>query len=342
MTSADKAEPHPPPGTRSLAVPWPLLGLLAILVSFAVLLDSKGQLINFLKLPNLQGLLHQASVPALVSLGMLLVIISGGIDLSVGMVVGLSTVCMMLVYNSTQASTESVAWASLAAVLTGVGVGGLCGLVNGLSVTQLRVSPFVATLGMFGMAYGLAVWLAPGGRPVAFKGDRPDWVKALEKAGHDIWLFNPGVWGTVILAGIVLVLLRRTVFGRHVYAIGSNEAAARLCGVPLVATRLGVYTLAGLLTGCAAVLMFARSNSGDPKIGQGLELNVIAAVVVGGASLAGGRGTVPGTLFGVLLLATLERALNFSNTNLELKNILFGAIVVLSTALRQWQRRAAD
>jgi ribose transport system permease protein len=288
MTREEKADATDSPLARSWTVPWPLLGLLVILASFTILLDSQNQLGNFLSWPNLQAMLHQASVPALLALGMLVVIISGGIDLSVGRVVGLSTVCMMLVYNATRESTSSVAWASLAAVATGIGVGGLCGLVNGLSVTWLRVTPFVATLGMFGVAFGLGTWLAR--RPVPFPGtDHPEWVQALEQADHRYLMFDPGVWVTLIMAGVVLLLLRRTVFGRYVYAIGSNESAARLCGVPLTATRLGVYTLAGLLTGCAAVLVFARNNSGDARLGQGLELNVIAAVVVGGASLAGGH-----------------------------------------------------
>jgi ribose transport system permease protein len=343
MSDDPKGVPAEPAPAWRFAVPWPLLGLLVILAVFAVLLYRNYQLENFLSWGNVQGLLYLASMPALIGLGMLLVIVSGGIDLSVGSVVGLVTVTTMLTHNEVLARTGSAALAGWSAVAAGVATGGLCGLTNGLAVTGLRVSPFVATLGMFGVAYGLAVWLLPGGRPVTFAdGTRPGWVRAVQSASPEGWAgVSPVVWGTLALAGLVALLLRRTVFGRYVYAVGSNEATARLCGVPVTATKLGVYALAGLLTGCAGVLVFARISSGDANAGRGQELNVIAAVVVGGASLTGGRGTVAGTLLGVLALAALERAVNFLEATVELKYILVGVIVVVSTALSQWQRRPA-
>jgi ribose transport system permease protein len=316
----------------------PALGLLALLGLFVLLLAWRGQLGNFLSLPNLQVLLHKSSVPAVVALGMLLVIVSGGIDLSVGSVVALVTVVAMQAYRNLEEDTGSVGLASLAAVGAGVGVGGLAGLVNGLVITRLGVTPFVATLGMLSVARGMAVWLA-GRSLISFRGERPGWVDALARAKAGVLVFDPGVWSVAVLAVLAAVLLRTTVFGRHCYAVGSNETAARLCGVAVERHRVLVYLLAGLLTGWAGILVFAHGNSGDPNAAVGLELDVIAAVVIGGASLAGGQGTVAGTLLGVLILGVLENGVSFFSVPVEAKYVLIGVIVVVNTALSRWQRR---
>jgi ribose/xylose/arabinose/galactoside ABC-type transport system permease subunit len=293
---------------------------------------------------------------------MLLIIVSGGIDLSVGSVVALVTVVTMqtyrLVYNGPEYAlpegwvsalarrgllwegTGSALWASVAAVPTGVLLGGLCGLCNGLLVTRLRLAPFVATLGMMSIARGLAVWLA-GRRRITFRGPRPGWVDALSRASSDWLVFDPGVWSVALLALVMAAVLRLTVFGRYIYAIGSNEATARLCGIRVERNKVALYTLAGLLAGWAGVLLLAHTNGGDPSAAVGLELDVIAAVVIGGASLSGGQGTVSGTLLGVLILGVLENGVSFFDLPVEVKYILIGAIVVVNTALSQWQRRRA-
>jgi ribose transport system permease protein len=317
-----------------------VLGLLALLLLFVLLLWWKGQLANFLSLPNLQVMLHKSSVAAVVALGMLLVIVSGGIDLSVGSVVALVTVVAMQVFRLLEERTGSAVAASLASVGAGIAVGGVAGLVNGLVVTLLRVTPFVATLGMLSVARGVAVWLA-GRTLISFRGPRPGWIDVLARAKAGHFLFDPGVWSVAVLAGITAVLLRRTVFGRHCYAIGSNEDATRLCGVAVERTKVIVYVVAGLLTGWAGILVFAHTNSGDPNATVGLELDVIAAVVIGGASLSGGQGTVGGTLLGVLILGVLENGVSFFSVPVEVKYILIGVIVVINTALSRWQRRRA-
>jgi ribose/xylose/arabinose/galactoside ABC-type transport system permease subunit len=138
------------------------------------------------------------------------------------------------------------------------------------------------------------------------------------------------------------VVLRYTVFGRYCYAIGSNEATARLCGVPIERNKVRIYTLAGVLTGWAGLLVFAHGTSGDPNAGVGLELDVIAAVVIGGASLSGGQGSVLGTLLGVLILSVLENGVSFFNVPVEVKHILIGGIIIANTALSQWQRRRSE
>jgi ribose transport system permease protein len=318
----------------------PMLGLLGVLGLFIVLIGFKGELAQFLSLRNLQVLAHEVTIPAIIALGMLMVIISGGIDLSVGSVVALVTVVTMQVYRTLATDTSSSLLASVVAVPAGIAVGGLCGLVNGLIITRLRVAPFVATLGMMGVARGLAVWLAQR-QLIAFPGGgRPGWVESLQTVHAGLTLFNPGFWSMALLAVAVAGLLRLTVLGRYCYAIGSNEKAARLCAVPVARSKVMIYTLAGLLTGWAGVLTFAHGGSGDPSAGAGLELEVIAAVVIGGAALSGGQGTVTGTLLGVLILGVLSNGVSIFNVPIEVQYILMGVIIVANTALSQWQRRS--
>jgi ribose/xylose/arabinose/galactoside ABC-type transport system permease subunit len=330
-----------PPSSSSrlrFRISGPILGLAIILVLFVLLLAWKGKLTSFLSVGNLQELMHTHSVTAVVALGMLVVIISGGIDLSVGSVVALVTVVAMQTYLLLLKSGASTTLASVGSVAAGVGVGGLAGVANGLAITRLRVTPFVATLGMMSIARGLAVWLS-GGRTIALPGARPAWIDALSRATGGRYLFDPGVWSMFALAAVVALVLHYTVFGRYGYAIGSNEAAARLCGVPVERIKVWIYLLAGLLTGWAGILVFAQGSGGDPTSSVGLELDVIAAVVIGGASLSGGQGNVSGTLMGVLILAVLENGVNVLGVALQVKYILIGAIVIINTALSQWERR---
>jgi ribose/xylose/arabinose/galactoside ABC-type transport system permease subunit len=337
----------------------PVLGLLGVLSLFILILARQDKLDNFLHLKNLQLLFHRNCVIAVAALGMLMVIVSGGIDLSVGSVVALVTVVAMQVYRMVYDGPEyalpermiaaldrwGILWkgsgsvwaASGAAISAGLAAGGLCGLVNGLVITRLRVAPFVATLGMMSIARGLAVWLA-GQTRISFRGAEPGWVKAVADTKSD-YLFDPGVQSVAVLAVLVAVLLRYTVFGRYCYAIGSNEATARLCGVNVDRQKLWIYALAGLLTSWAGLLTFAHTGSGDPNSSVGLELEVIAAVVIGGATLSGGQGTIGGTLLGVLILGVLENGVNFCDVPLEVKHIVIGAIVIVNTAVSGWQRR---
>ena len=327
---------------RSLS--GPAIGLMAVLGLFIILFKIKGDnesLRTFLSFRNLQVLFHDITITGVISLGALLIIISGGIDLSVGSVAALVTVIGMQAFRIIYMASGSMTIASLVAIPTGISVAGLCGLTDGLIVTQLRVSPFVATLGMLSMARRLAVWLS-GRRPVEFPAETPGWVQALARVHVKYILFNPGFWSMVLLAVAVAILLRYTVLGRYCYAIGSNEATARLCGVPIRWNKIVIYTMAGLLTGWGGILMFAHGNSGDPSAGIGLELEVIAAVVIGGASLSGGQGTVLGTILGVLILGVLKNGVSSFQVPVEIQHILIGAIIVVNTALSQWQRRAAE
>jgi ribose/xylose/arabinose/galactoside ABC-type transport system permease subunit len=165
-------------------------------------------------------------------------------------------------------------------------------------------------------------------------------VDDLARVHAGITVFNPGFWSLVVLAAAVAVMLRRTVLGRYCYAVGSNEATARLCGVDVERTKVWIYTLAGFLTGWAGVLMFAHGSSGDPSAAEGEELHVIAAVVIGGAALSGGQGTVVGTLLGVLILAILGNGVSIFNVPVEVQYILIGVIIVANTALANYTRRS--
>jgi ribose transport system permease protein len=319
----------------------PVLGLLAVASLFILLIGIKGELHHLLSLRNLQVLVHENTITAVVVLGALMVMISGGIDLSVGSVVALVTVVAMRVYLDFYERHASTALASWAAIGAGVGAGGLCGLANGLIITRLGVPPFVATLGMLSIARGLAVWLADR-QVLAFKGPDPEWVEVFNQVHPPYTIFNPGFWSLVLAAAVVACLLKFTVVGRYIYAIGANERAASLCGVPIRRSKIFVYVLAGLLTGWAGILRFAVGTSGDPKAAEGLELEVIAAVVVGGASLTGGRGTVFGALLGVLILGVLANGVNVFNVPVEIQYILIGAIIIANTALAKWRGESAE
>ena len=325
------------PATPKLPLPsGPALGLIGVMALFLILIGVKGELASFLSLGNLRVLVHEGTIKGVIALGMLLIIITGGIDLSVGAVVALVTVVTMRVYTHFH-SQLGVEQASLVAVTSGVLIGGVCGLVNGLLITQLRLPPFVVTLGMLSVARGSAIWLAARTLLAVPVGARPEWVETLARSR----LTNPGFLSLILLAGLTAVALWATRFGRHLYAGGSNEATARLCGVNVARTKVWAYTLAGLLTGWAGVLLFAHGDSGNPSAGEGLELTVIAAVVIGGASLNGGKGTVAGALMGVLILGLLANGVSLFNVPVEVRYILEGGIILLNAALSRWQRSKA-
>jgi ribose/xylose/arabinose/galactoside ABC-type transport system permease subunit len=226
------------------------------------------------------------------------------------------------------------------AVLGGVLAGTLCGLVNGLLVTSLRIVPFIVTLGMLGMARGFAKYLGE-----EQKVDAPEtWlVELMSKSDRAAVLFlPPGVWTMLALAAFMAFVLRSTRFGTYVLAIGSNEATSRLCGVPVQRTKVAIYTLSGLFAGLAGVMLLARLTVGDPTSAMGLELDIIAAVVIGGASLSGGEGSILGSLIGAFLMAFLSNGCTRMQVPNYVQEILIGAIIVAAVALDRWRHRAAN
>jgi ribose transport system permease protein len=305
----------------------PLAGLALVVLLFTAL--RPGQ---FATPGNLEIMLLQTAVVATAALGMTLVIASGGIDLSVGAQIALATV--------TLASLLARGWSPAAALLATVAGGMACGGLIGGLVTGLRLPPFIVTLGMWGGLRGLAKGLAGETMVVAPATWLNDLLTALPPERR--WLLVPaGVWLTILLAVAVAVVLQTTRLGRHILAIGSSEPTARLCGVAVERTKLVVYALAGALAAVAGVLQYAYLTVGDPTTALGMELDVIAAVVIGGASLAGGRGSVAGTLVGALIMTAVANGC----TKLDLPNwvqeIVTGVIIVTAVALDRF-RRADD
>lgn len=272
---------------------------------------------DFLTGPNASNVARQVVGVGIMSMGMLLVVLTGGIDLSVGSVAALSSV----------ATAMLVAEHGLAlALAAGLGVGAVCGLVNGALVALGRLSPFVVTLAMMTMARGVAL-IASNGAPILVA----DEGQALLQFGRDTWwhLPQPTLLMLAIFAlGAVLLGLTRA--GRIVRAIGSNEEAVRLSGVPVARHVVLAYTVCGTLAGLAGIVSTARAGVGAPAIGVGDELTVIAAVVIGGASLAGGRGTVLNTLVGVLILGVIANIMNLTSVPGYHQQVVMGAIILVA------------
>jgi ribose transport system permease protein len=307
----------------------PLLGLLIVIGAFALMSDAPS---HYLSVRNLRIVLAQTVIVALGAIGMTLIIVSGGIDLSVGSTIALTGVV-------TAVSLRDGA-SPFVAVAAGVFVGGLVGLANGLAITRLKVLPFIATLGTLGVARGMAKWLADQQTvnvPVT-------WVNELAVTfPASPWLIvAPGVWITLVLAIVMTVVLRRTVFGRRVFAIGSNEGAARACGVPTDRLKVWIYGLAGLFFGLSGVTQMSRLRQGDPTVAIGTELDVIAAVVIGGGSLAGGEGTIVGAMIGALTMAFLRNGTQQMGWPNYIQEIIIGIVIVLAVAADRVRRGRVD
>lgn len=300
----------------------PVIGLIAVCVLFASLRFE-----TFATFDNFAIILQQTAVIGIAALGMTLIIIAGGIDLSVGSIIALGTVIIALLIQR--------GWSPLAAALAGIVASSLCGAFSGLLITRLRLLPFVVTLGMMGALRGAAKGLA-GEQPIY-----PDetWLNSLMQLGGRGTL-PTGVWLTVGLAAVVGIVLRHTRFGRHVFAVGSSELTARLCGVPVERVKLLVYTLGAAFAGVASVLQFGYLTGGDPTTAVGLELNIIAAVVIGGASLNGGQGGVLGTLVGAIIMSVVANGCTKLGLPNWVQEIVTGGIIVLAVLLDYVRRRA--
>jgi ribose transport system permease protein len=323
MTTVTDAEQVAVAGARRrqvLARLGPFLGLIAVIAVFALMTDSPSQ---YLSVRNFRIVVAQTVIVALGAIGMTMIIVSGGIDLSVGSAIALTGVVTALSLRG--------GMPPLVALLLGVGAGGVIGLVNGLAITRLKVIPFIATLGMLGVARGVAKWVADQQtvnipetwiNELAVTFPRPEWL-----------IVAPGVWLSVLLAILAALVLRRTVFGRRVFAIGSNEAAARACGIPVDRMKIWIYGLAGLLFGLSGVMQMSRLRQGDPTVAIGTELDVIAAVVIGGGSLNGGVGTILGSMIGASIMAVLRNGSQQMGWPNYIQEIIIGAIIVAAVAV---------
>jgi ribose/xylose/arabinose/galactoside ABC-type transport system permease subunit len=261
---------------------------------------------------------------------MTMIIVSGGIDLSVGSVVALSTVVTALLLPPDAGASS--AWLALAGA---VAVGALCGALNGMLVTQLRVVPFIVTLGTMLLVRGAAKGLSGERRLEA----PATWLNDLLRTTQSgTGLIVPsGLWITIALAILVAFTLQYTRFGRHLFAIGSSERTARLCGVRITRAKIAVYAIAGALAAFAGILTFSKLSVGDPTVATGLELDVIAAVIIGGGSLLGGKGSVVGTVAGAAIMAVIQIGCSQQGLPNWVQQIVTGTIIVFAVALDRWR-----
>jgi ribose/xylose/arabinose/galactoside ABC-type transport system permease subunit len=303
----------------------PLLGLIGVFTFFIIAVWMKTGHNSFATRDNLQTIALQSSIVGMAALGMTMIIISGGIDLSVGASVALTSVVVAVLLKSR-------GWSAFPAACGAVLAGGLCGLLNGSLITQLKVVPFIITLGSSLILRGAA-------KEITQNGTITPSASALDSLLDQSGVLPSGVWMLALLAAGVSAILHYTRFGRHIFAIGSNEQAARLCGVPVLRTKILVYAVGGLFAGLAGLLQYSRLTIGDPTSAPGLELDVIAAVVIGGGSLAGGEGSVVGSLIGALFMTAIRNGcsqMEWANNRAE---IVAGTIIIVAAALDRLRHR---
>ncbi|MDW5417835.1 ribose ABC transporter permease [Iodobacter sp. CM08] len=293
----------------------PLLALL--LISSVLSVMSR----DFLTVNNLLNVLRQVSINALIAFGMTFVILLGGIDLSVGAVLALSSIAI--------ASMMAAGMDPILATLCGVLAGAALGAVNGLIISRGKVAPFIATLGTMTVFRGLAL-VASDGRPIT--GFNSDFF-AMLGGGYIANLIPVPVITTTLAFVALWFVLKKTVFGRHVYAVGGNEEASLISGVKVNRVKLWVYTLSGGLSALAGIILTSRLNSAQPNAGMGYELDAIAAVVLGGTSLSGGRGWIVGTLIGAVLIGVLNNGLNLLSVSSFYQQVIKGSVILLAVLL---------
>lgn len=303
-----------------LNVLGPFFGLLFVIALFCLSNEVRPY---FLTGANFKIILTQTVIVAIGALGMTMIIISGGIDLSVGSVVALTSVV-----GATLLLKE---YPPAAAILLTILAGGLIGLLNGAIIGGFRMMPFIVTLGMMGVARGAAKWLADN-QTVNPPETSVNKIMALVEPLQLLPL-PQGVWIAVGLAVVMSVVMRQTVFGRYIFAIGSNEATARLCGIRVQLHKVLIYALAGLFFGLAGLMQLSRLTQGDPTVAIGLELDIIAAVVIGGASLNGGTGTILGSMIGALIMAVLRNGSNQMGWPTYMQEIIIGCVIILAVGL---------
>jgi ribose transport system permease protein len=306
----------------------PFLGLLLVIGLFSL---SPTVRPYFLTGQNFKIIFTQTVIVAIGTLGMTMIIVSGGIDLSVGSVVALTSVVGAIAMSNGHSALTAVIWTILS--------GALIGLINGIVIGGFRMMPFIVTLGMMGIARGAAKWIA-GSVTVNIPETTP--VNSLMALTKPMQLFPlpMGVWITVALAILMVIVMRRTVFGRYLFAIGANEAAARLSGIRVQLQKVIIYTIAGLFFGLSGLMQLSRLTQGDPTVAIGLELDIIAAVVIGGASLNGGSGSILGSMIGALIMAVLRNGSNQMGWPTYMQEIIIGVVIIFAVGLDKLRQNA--
>ena len=303
-----------------------LLLALIIVYGFFALLNAK-----ILTLAALETVIQQSVIVGVSAIGMTLVIILGGIDLSAGSIIAMSSVVVALLMNT-------FGFDPLLAVFGGVAAGAMCGLVNGTLITRLKLVPFIVTLGSLLIIRGLAKGLARS-MPINVG---QTWLSNLLAAlpSHLRWqLIPPGAWLMILFALLVAGMLKYTQLGRHIFAVGSNKQTARLCGVAVERVTVIVYTVAGAFSGLAGLMLMSYQEQGDPTGAVGMELDVIAAVVIGGGSLSGGEGSVIGSLIGAVIMTVIRTGCQLSGWPTWVTQVVTGAVIVIAVTIDRLRHR---
>ncbi|BDG45175.1 ribose ABC transporter permease [Saccharococcus caldoxylosilyticus] len=294
----------------------PLIGFFLLCIVLSILSDS------FLTVNNWMNVLRQVSINALIAFGMTFVILTGGIDLSVGSVLALS--------SAITAGMMASGMNGFTAIIIGLLAGFLMGAINGVVITKGRVAPFIATLATMTMFRGLTL-VYTDGRPITgFASD--DILFQMMGRGYFLGIPVPVVFMLIAYA-VLYFVLKKTTFGRHTYAVGGNEEASRLSGIRVDRLKIWIYSLTGGLSALAGIILTSRLNSAQPTAGTAYELDAIAAVVLGGTSLSGGRGWIFGTLVGALIIGVLNNGLNLLNVSSFYQQVIKGAVILLAVLL---------
>lgn len=293
----------------------PLIGLLLIVIIISIMSP------NFLTLNNLLNVLRQVSINALIAFGMTFVILTGGIDLSVGSILALT--------GAVTAGLMAGGMDPLLAMFLGLLLGAVLGAINGVIIAKGKVAPFIATLATMTIYRGLTLVYTEG-KPISGLGDS----QAFQLLGKGYFFGIPvPVITMAITFGILYFILKKTTFGRRVYAVGGNEEASRLSGISVDRIKIYVYALTGMLAALAAMILTSRLNSAQPTAGNMFELDAIAAVVLGGTSLTGGRGWIVGTLIGALIIGVLNNGLNLIGVSSFFQQVVKGAVILVAVLL---------
>lgn len=274
---------------------------------------------RFLTVPNLLNVIRQVSFNGILAIGMTFVVITGGIDLSVGSVLAIAGVVSASLVVDGEARTST-----LIAILVGLAVGMLCGWINGFLVTKGKLAPFIATMGMMTIARGASL-VYTSGRPIT------SLTKSFQQIGSGFIFGIPiPIYILSAVAAIAYFILIYTKFGRHVYAVGGNETAAKASGLNTNKVKTLVYIISGMLAGLVGMVLSARVNSASPIWGTGYELDAIAAAVIGGTSLSGGVGSIPGTIVGALIIGIISNGLDILNVSAYYQQIIKGLIILVA------------
>jgi ribose/xylose/arabinose/galactoside ABC-type transport system permease subunit len=278
---------------------------------------------QFLTISNWSIIFTQVAINALLAFGVTFVIITGGIDLSIGSIVAVSGVIVATLGHPDQ-------FPLIVPILGGLLTGLLIGILNGFLITKSKIAPFIVTLGIMTIGRGVALILS-NGRPISNLSDSFNFIGGGEILGIPFPIII-----LIIVFSVCSIVLKKTVFGRYIYAVGGNEQAAWASGINVNQVKLAVYALCGLLSGLAGILLTSRITTGQPNAGVGFELDAIAAAVIGGTSTTGGIGTITGTLFGVILIGVLNNGLDLLNVSSYYQQVAMGVIIIGAVLLDSW------